>query len=188
MGRGEGPRCYCYVNNLLRKSLDQLVAELPGGRAGQRGRHGAPLPPHDQQRGLPGRRGQPDDALDPRGAADSELFARVAGRDRAPRRAGESRRPAGDCPREIDRELAALEAERLPDVPQDDEVERAGAAGHDVFSLADQSPAVLAAVRSMIETLVCRFGERHSKQLNSDRPRGDDAWQFLTPRRSGRDV
>ena len=24
MGRGEGPRCYCYVNNLLRKSLDTL--------------------------------------------------------------------------------------------------------------------------------------------------------------------
>ncbi len=24
MGRPEGPRCYCYVNNLLRKSLDDL--------------------------------------------------------------------------------------------------------------------------------------------------------------------
>ena len=25
MGRPEGPRCYCYVNNLLRKSLDELA-------------------------------------------------------------------------------------------------------------------------------------------------------------------
>ena len=25
MGRPEGPRCYCYVNNLLRKSLDDLT-------------------------------------------------------------------------------------------------------------------------------------------------------------------
>ena len=27
MGRGEGPRCYCYVNNLLRQSLDRLTGE-----------------------------------------------------------------------------------------------------------------------------------------------------------------
>jgi CO dehydrogenase maturation factor len=26
MGRPEGPRCYCYVNNLLRRSLDLLAA------------------------------------------------------------------------------------------------------------------------------------------------------------------
>ncbi len=26
MGRPEGPRCYCYVNNLLRRSLDSLAA------------------------------------------------------------------------------------------------------------------------------------------------------------------
>ena len=25
MGRGEGPRCYCYVNNILRRSLDGLA-------------------------------------------------------------------------------------------------------------------------------------------------------------------
>ena len=34
MGRGEGPRCYCYVNNLLRKSLDALSRQLRGGRHG----------------------------------------------------------------------------------------------------------------------------------------------------------
>ena len=42
---------------------------------------------------------------------------------------------------EIDREVAAWGVERLADVPQDDEVERAGAAGRDVFTLSAQGGA-----------------------------------------------
>lgn len=49
-------------------------------------------------------------------------------------------------PEPIERELAALGVERLPDVPQDDAVEQAGAAGRDVFALDRESPA-LEAVR-----------------------------------------
>ena len=52
----------------------------------------------------------------------------------------------------MDRELDRLEVERLADVPQDDEVERAGALEQDVFSLAEQNPA-LAAVRKAVEKL-----------------------------------
>jgi CO dehydrogenase maturation factor len=29
MGRPEGPKCYCYVNNLLRKYLDEATKEYP---------------------------------------------------------------------------------------------------------------------------------------------------------------
>jgi len=52
----------------------------------------------------------------------------------------------------VGRELEGLTAERLPDVPQDDEVERAGAAGEDVFSLPGDNPA-LVAVREVVEVL-----------------------------------
>ena len=53
---------------------------------------------------------------------------------------------------QIDRELAQLDGRRLGDVPQDGEVERAGAAGQDVFSLPENSPALIA-VRNAIEAL-----------------------------------
>ena len=55
-------------------------------------------------------------------------------------------------PAEVVQELAGFGVERLPDVPQDDELERAGAAGRDVFGLSDQSPA-LRAVRNVVGLL-----------------------------------
>jgi len=55
-------------------------------------------------------------------------------------------------PEAVESELAGLHIERLPDVPQDDELERDGVAGRDVFRLPDQIPAMLA-VRSVVKEL-----------------------------------
>ena len=52
----------------------------------------------------------------------------------------------------IQRELAKIDAPRLEDVPQDDEVERAGAVGNNVFSL-PHSNSALVAVGNLLETL-----------------------------------
>ena len=41
--------------------------------------------------------------------------------------------------------LTALGVERLPDIPEDDAVERAGAVGQSVFSLPESNPALRAA-------------------------------------------
>ena len=59
---------------------------------------------------------------------------------------------AEGLPEQVEQELAGLDAQRLPDIPQDDDVERAGAIGHDVFSLPEQGPA-LTAVAKVVETL-----------------------------------
>jgi len=55
-------------------------------------------------------------------------------------------------PEAVDSELAGLHIKRLPDVPQDDELEREGVAGHDVFRLPAHSPALLA-VRCVVKEL-----------------------------------
>ena len=55
-------------------------------------------------------------------------------------------------PEEVDGELAGFHIERLPDVPQDDELEREGVAGRDVFGLPAQSPALMA-VRNVVKEL-----------------------------------
>jgi CO dehydrogenase maturation factor len=55
-------------------------------------------------------------------------------------------------PEEVRQELVRLDGERLPDVPQDNGVEQAGAVGRDVMSLAAETPA-LAVMKKVAETL-----------------------------------
>jgi CO dehydrogenase maturation factor len=47
-------------------------------------------------------------------------------------------------PEEVSSEISGLHIERLPDVPQDDELEREGNTGQDIFRLSAHSPALLA--------------------------------------------
>jgi CO dehydrogenase maturation factor len=151
MGRGEGPRCYCYVNNLLRRSLDTLARSYDAVVL-------------DNEAGM--------EHLSRRTTNNMDFLITVANPTlpsiRAARRILDLSRqlpvridhravlvnrvaPEGLAD-EIDQALAGLDAERLPDVPQDDAVERAGAAGGDVFTLLDGTPAVVA-VRSLVEAL-----------------------------------
>jgi CO dehydrogenase maturation factor len=143
MGHGEGPRCYCYVNNLLRKSLDTLGGNYPALVM-------------DNEAGM--------EHLSRRTTRDVDFLVTVANPTlpslRAVRRILELSRqlpvniarravlvtrvgPEG-LPGPVAEGLAALEAERLPDVPQDDAV--------DVFTLPEATPA-LAAVRRVVEAL-----------------------------------
>ena len=151
MGHGEGPRCYCYVNNLLRTSLDALTGNYPALVL-------------DNEAGM--------EHLSRRTTNDVDFLVAVANPTmpslRAVRRILELSRqlPVNIArravlltrvgpeamPQQVEEGLAGLDAERLPDVPQDDEVERAGAAGHNVFTLPGDTPA-LTAVRRVIEAL-----------------------------------
>ena len=151
MGRGEGPRCYCYVNNLLRKSLDTLARNYQAIVV-------------DNEAGM--------EHLSRRTTNDVDFLIAVANPAMPSIRAVKrilqlSRelpinigrrmvvvnrvRPEGADPR-VQEELDALEAEHLVDVPDDRAVEQAGAVGRDVFSLDEQNPAV-AAARQIVETL-----------------------------------
>ncbi len=151
MGRPEGPRCYCYVNSLLRKSLDSLAKNYAAVIL-------------DNEAGL--------EHLSRRTTNDVEFLLAVANPAmpavRAARRVVElckelpinigrqallvNRTGASEISEPVARELAKFDVHRLEDMPQDDEVELAGAAGQDVFSLPD-SNAALAAARNIIETL-----------------------------------
>ncbi len=148
MGRPEGPRCYCAVNHLLRKTLDDLArnyeAVVLDNEAGME--HLSRRTTNDvdclvvvMNPTLPSFR-----AAERILAISQQLPVKIAERTVVVNRVG----PEG-LPEAIERPLAALDAVRLPDVPQDDAVERAGAIGQDVFSLADDSPA-LAAVRRIV--------------------------------------
>jgi CO dehydrogenase maturation factor len=151
MGRPEGPRCYCYVNSLLRKSLDSLSRNYSAVVL-------------DNEAGL--------EHLSRRTTNDVDFLIAVTDPTlpafRAVRRILRLVRelpikigrvavllnrvgPQGP-PEEIARELARLDVQRLPDVPQDDALERAGALGQHVFTLPAASPAVVAAGK-IIETL-----------------------------------
>lgn len=151
MGRPEGPRCYCYVNNLLRKSLDDLArnyaAVVLDNEAGmehlsRRTTNNVDFLVAVTDPTLPALR-----AAERILTLSRELPVKIAHRAVLINRA-----VGGNVPEEVARRLAQLDAGRLPDVPQDAEVERAGAAGGDVFSLSTLSPA-LAAVRRVVETL-----------------------------------
>ena len=48
---------------------------------------------------------------------------------------------------EIEHQIAELDVTRLPDVPQDDRIEEAGARGESVFSLPQSNPAFTAVGR-----------------------------------------
>ena len=157
MGRPEGPRCYCYVNNLLRKSLDTLAKNYA-------------VVILDNEAGL--------EHLSRRTTNDVEFLLAVANPTmpavRAAKRVVElckelpinighqalllNRTGSIEISEPVARELAAMDVHRLEDIPQDDDVELAGAAGQDVFSLSDSNPA-LAATKNIIETLTKMQGE-----------------------------
>lgn len=143
MGRPEGPRCYCAVNNLLRNSLDGLShnyrAVVVDNEAGME--HLSRRTTNDvdflvvmMNPTLPSVR-----AARRILALAAELPVRIGRRMVLVNRAA----PQG-LQEPIEREVAQLAAERLPEVPQDDSVEEAGAVGRNVFALSAQTPALLA--------------------------------------------
>jgi len=151
MGRPEGPRCYCYVNNLLRRSLDALA-----------GNYAAVV--IDNEAGMEhlSRRTTNEvnflvvvtDCTKPAWRAARRILD-LSGR--LPIRIGRravliNRVGPSHSPDQIHRELGGLDVLRLPEVPQDEQVEQAGATGRDVFSLPDQNPA-LEAVRSVVRAM-----------------------------------
>ena len=144
MGRGEGPRCYCYVNNLLRQSLDGLSRSydvvLLDNEAGmehlsRRTTNNMDFLISVMNPTMPSIR-----AAKRILALSRELPVQIDHRVAVVSRVG-----VEEAPDEVNRALAELDAQRLDDIPQDDVVERAGAAGADVFSLPDQTPALVAA-------------------------------------------
>jgi len=156
MGRGEGPRCYCYVNNLLRQSLDTLgksydtlVLDNEAGmeHLSRRTTNDVDFLIAVSNPTMPSLR-----AVKRIMQLSSELPINIRHRMVLVNRVGP------DSPREVvEGELASVEAERLPDVPNDENVERAGAVGQDVFSLDDHNPALMA-VRNIVEKLCVKSG------------------------------
>ncbi len=151
MGRGEGPRCYCYVNNLLRVSLSELsrnyTAVVMDNEAGMEHLSRRTTDDVDflilvANPTMPSLR-----AVERILALSRELPVRIGRRMVLLNRVG----PEG-AGEEIGRKLAGLAAERLPDVPQDDAVERAGALGRDVTTLSGQTSA-LVAVHGLVDVL-----------------------------------
>jgi CO dehydrogenase maturation factor len=153
MGRPEGPRCYCAVNTLLRKTLDDL----------NRNYKAVVLDNEAGMEHLSRRTTTNVDFLiavmDPTNPAlravrrilelSRELPIQVAKRAVLLNRARAAR--TGDGVLE-ELEKIGPDVGRLPDVPQDDAVERAGADGRDVFSL-DAGTAALKAVRKVVQKL-----------------------------------
>jgi CO dehydrogenase maturation factor len=151
MGRPEGPRCYCAVNNLLRKSLDDLsrnyAAVVVDNEAGME--HLSRRTTNDvdvlvvvMNPTLPSIR-----AAQRILELSRQLPVRIAQRVVLLNRVG-----TNGAAESVDRQLAGLHAERLPDVPQDDDVESGGAVGQNVFRLRENSPA-LVAVHSVVQIL-----------------------------------
>ena len=151
MGRSEGPRCYCYVNNLLRKSLDSLTGSYEAIVI-------------DNEAGMEHLSRRTTNNIDflvtvmnptmPSFRAVKRVLelSRELPVEIAERTVLVSRTRPEEAPEEVLRGLAELDARRLPDIPQDDAVEQAGAAGENVFALPEDSPA-LVAVRQLIDTL-----------------------------------
>ena len=151
MGRPEGPRCYCYVNNLLRKSLDGLSrnyqAVVLDNEAGmehlsRRTTNNVDFLIMVATPALPAIR-----AIRRILDLSRQLPVTIGQRMLLLNRLGSE-----GTAEQIDRQLAGIDAQRLADVPQDDELERAGAIGQDVFGLPDQTPALIA-VRQIVATL-----------------------------------
>lgn len=151
MGRPEGPRCYCAVNHLLRKSLDDLsrnyAAVVIDNEAGME--HLSRRTTNDVDYlvavlnpTLPSLR-----AVRRILELADELPVRIAHRAVLPTRVG----PEG-LPGWLAAGLAELSAIPLPEIPQDDAVEQAGAAGRCVFELPADTPA-LVAVRRVVARL-----------------------------------
>jgi CO dehydrogenase maturation factor len=156
MGRPEGPRCYCYANNLLRQSLDALGrnyrAVVVDNEAGME--HLSRRTTNDVDYLLV--------VLNPTmpslRAAERILELSRQLPIRIGRRAVLANRVGSEgLPPAIDQALVHCHAERLPDVPQDDAVEHCGACGGDVFSIPADGPA-LSAVGRIVEAL-CSYDE-----------------------------
>lgn len=151
MGRPEGPRCYCAVNNLLRSALDSLAKNyrtvVVDNEAGME--HLSRRTTNDVDALIV----MMNPTLPSLRAArrilelSRELPIQVRRRMTLVNRVG----PQG-VPDEVQHELARLQGERLPDVPQDGAVEQAGAVGRDVMSLPADT-AALAAMRRVAEIL-----------------------------------
>ena len=157
MGHPEGPRCYCYVNTLLRKSLDDLTRNYDAVVL-------------DNEAGM--------EHLSRRTTNDVDFLIAVMNPTRPSLRAVQrilklakqlpvtigqravllNRVGPDGVPDEIAEELEQLDALRLPDVPQDDAVERAGAVGSDVFSLDEDTPALVGVRRVLEELSAIRSG------------------------------
>ena len=151
MGRPEGPRCYCYVNTLLRKSLDDLSGNY----------HAVVMDNEAGMEHLSRRTTNDVDVLiavmDPTLPALRAAKRILALSDELPVKIGRrmllvNRVGPDGLPEQIDAQVDQLGAERLADVPQDAELDRARAIGQDVFRLAEENSA-LAVVREIIETL-----------------------------------
>jgi len=156
MGRPEGPRCYCYVNSLLRKSLDSLARNYEAVVL-------------DNEAGMEHLSRRTTNNIDVLIAVANPALPSLRAAKRIlelsrqlpvaiGRRAVVLNRAAPDG---SNKKVAALlgeitaadEVERLPDVPQDDALERAGAEGGSVFDL-DRVTPVLAAGKMVVEALL----------------------------------
>ena len=151
MGRPEGPRCYCYVNTLLRKSLDDLSGNY----------HAVVMDNEAGMEHLSRRTTNDVDVLiavmDPTLPALRAAKRILALSDELPVKIGRrmllvNRVGPDGLPEQIDGQVVQLGAERLADVPQDAELDCARAIGQDVFGLAEENSA-LAVVREIVEIL-----------------------------------
>ncbi len=151
MGRPEGPRCYCAVNNLLRNALDNLAKNyrtvVVDNEAGME--HLSRRTTNDVDALIVMMNPTMPSLRAARRILDlsRELPIRVRQRMTLVNRVGSQ-----GLPKEVQQELLLLGGERLPDVPQDDTVEEAGAVGRDVMSLPADAPA-LVAMRGVVKTL-----------------------------------
>lgn len=156
MGRPEGPRCYCAVNNLLRTSLGELASNYAAVVI-------------DNEAGM--------EHLSRRTTNDIDFLVAVLNPTRPSVRAAQrivalsrelpmqigcravvlNRLGPEGVPAEVQAELQGLDAFRLPNVPEDLDLMQAGAVGRDVFSLPAPSPAQ-SAVEQMAE-IVCKHRE-----------------------------
>ncbi|MHB8897124.1 MAG: nucleotide-binding protein [Thermoguttaceae bacterium] len=151
MGRPEGPRCYCYVNNLLRKSLDNLACNYEAVVV-------------DNEAGM--------EHLSRRTTNNVDFLIAVLNPTLPSLRAAEriidlsrdlpvqighvavlvNRVGPDGAGAAIERKLATLNVMRLSDVPEDVELERLGAIGGDIFQLSCSSP-VLSATKTVAAKL-----------------------------------
>ncbi|MEE8452351.1 MAG: AAA family ATPase [Thermoguttaceae bacterium] len=151
MGQPEGPRCYCYVNTLLRKSLDDLAGNYDAivldNEAGMEHLSRRTTNDVDVLIGVMNPTLPSFRAVKRIMTLSRKLPVNIAHRAVVVTRVG----PDG-IPEPVMAGLAELDVPRLIDVPQDDNVERAGAVGESVFTLPAESPALVAANR-IVDTL-----------------------------------
>lgn len=157
MGRPEGPRCYCYVNTLLRQALEELsrnyAAVVIDNEAGME--HLSRRTTNNVDWLLV----VTDTTIPALRAAgrivelSRQLPVKIAKRALVVNRVG----PNGTGG-EFERTLQKLGIERLADVPHDGAIEQAGQEGRDILGLPGDSPAT-AAIRNMARTLIERKGD-----------------------------